>query len=97
MKFKGRSSTKQYQPLKLIKRGFKVWCRAGYVSNFVVYTGKADGPVKNLGNKIVMEICRDILNKGHEVYFDNYSPLLNWLLTYSSMGPLVLQQPDLIE
>ena len=76
VKFKGRSSIKQYQPLKPIKRGFKVWCRAdsqnGYVSNFVVYTGKADGPVRNLGHKVVMEVCRDNLNKGHEVYFDNF-------------------------
>ena len=28
VKFKGRSSIKQYQPLKPIKRGFKIWCRA---------------------------------------------------------------------
>ena len=41
-------------------------------SNFVVYTGKADGPVKNLGHKVVMEVCIDILKKGYEVYFDNY-------------------------
>ena len=43
VKFKGRSSIKQYQPLKPIKRGFKVWCRSdstnGYIDNF---TGKSD-------------------------------------------------------
>ena len=49
VKFKGRSLLKQYQPLKPIKRGFKVWCTAdsrnGYVGNFVVYTEKSgDGP-----------------------------------------------------
>ena len=54
--------------LKPIKRGFKDWCRAdsanGYVNNFVVYTGKSDdGPAKNLGYKVVMEICRNILGK----------------------------------
>lgn len=26
VKFKGRSSIKQYMPLKPIKRGFKIWC-----------------------------------------------------------------------
>ena len=41
VKFKGQSSIKQFQPLKPIKRGFKIWCRAdGYVGNFAVYTGK---------------------------------------------------------
>ena len=41
------------------------------VSKFVVYTGKPDGLVKNLGHSIVMKVCRDILNKGHKVCFDN--------------------------
>ena len=77
VKFKGRSSIKQYQPLKPTKRGFKVWCRAdstnGYIDNFVVYTGKSgDGPTTNLGHKVVMEICKDILGKGYHVYCDNY-------------------------
>ena len=77
VKYKGRSSIKQYQPLKPIKRSFKVWCRAdsanGYIDNFVVYTGKSDdGPTKNLGYKVVMEVCRNILGKGYHVYCDNY-------------------------
>ena len=41
--FKGRSSLKQYMPLKPV-RGIEVWARAeassGYVSAFQVYTGK---------------------------------------------------------
>ena len=44
VKFKGRSSIKQYQPLKPIKQGFKIWYRAdsdtGYISNFAIYTEK---------------------------------------------------------
>jgi len=47
VKFKGRSSLKQFQPMKPIKRS-KIWCRAnssnGYVDKFIVYTGKSDGP-----------------------------------------------------
>jgi hypothetical protein len=42
--FKGRSSLKQYMPLKPIKRGFKVfvicWSVTGYMLNFQVYEGK---------------------------------------------------------
>ena len=41
--FKGRSSMKQYMPLKPVKRGFKVWAMAdalnGYLVDFNVYTG----------------------------------------------------------
>ena len=44
IKFKGRSSMKQYMPKKPIKRGFKVWVRGdainGYVSELEVYAGK---------------------------------------------------------
>ncbi|KAK2708177.1 hypothetical protein QYM36_013938 [Artemia franciscana] len=41
--FKGRSTLKQYNPMKRIKRGYKLWCLAcmsGYVYNFEVYQGK---------------------------------------------------------
>ena len=63
--------------MKPIKRGFKVWCRAdsanGYVDNFVIYTGKSDdGPTSNLGYKVGMEVCKDILGKGYHVYCDNF-------------------------
>lgn len=41
--FKGRSSLRQYMPMKPIKRGYKVWCiadaKTGYVLNFEIYTG----------------------------------------------------------
>ncbi|KAG8233747.1 hypothetical protein J437_LFUL003817 [Ladona fulva] len=50
---KGRSSMKQYMPMKPIKRGFKVWvmCCAvtGFMVAFDVYTGKeVDGSVRNI-------------------------------------------------
>ena len=42
--FKGRSSLKQYLPMKPVKRGIKVWVRAdantGYVSAFDVWKKK---------------------------------------------------------
>ena len=41
---KGRSSMKQYLPLKPVKRGFKLWVMAdamnGYTYEFNVYTGE---------------------------------------------------------
>ena len=45
--FKGRSSLKQYNPMKPIKRGYKLWVRAdmdGYISKFDVYQGRNTMP-----------------------------------------------------
>lgn len=42
--FKGRSSLKQYMPLKPIERGIKIWVRSdaktGYCYDFNIYCGK---------------------------------------------------------
>jgi hypothetical protein len=43
--FKGRSTMKQYNPMKPIKRGYKIWCLAdqkGYIKNFQIYQGKKE-------------------------------------------------------
>ena len=66
--FKGRSSMKQYMPMKPVKRGFKVWMLAdahtGYVTHLDVYTGKAgDGPTDGLGASVVKSLCQDITHK----------------------------------
>lgn len=46
VKFKGRSSMKQYMPKKPIKRGYKVWARCdsetGYLYQFNIYTGRIE-------------------------------------------------------
>ena len=56
IKFQGRSSLKQYMPMKPVKRGIKVWVLAdshtGYFSKFEVYTGKSASPEKGLGARV---------------------------------------------
>ena len=46
VKFKGRSSFKQYLPAKPIERGYKIWrlCDSitGYLFNCRIYVGKTD-------------------------------------------------------
>lgn len=45
IKFKGRSTMKQYMPMKPIKRGYKIWVRAdqtGFISEVEILTGKTD-------------------------------------------------------
>jgi hypothetical protein len=86
IRFKGRSSIKQYMPLKLIKQGYKVWIRAhsdGYISQFEIYTGKVGQTTeKCLGSKVVKTLTTDLFGKFHEVYFANYFtslPLMHYL------------------
>ena len=81
--FKGRSTLKQYMPMKPTKRGFKVWCRCdpktGYTCSFQVHTGKVDGSIQtDLGCRVVFAISELILDRGYHLYFDNFfsSPLL---------------------
>jgi hypothetical protein len=60
--FQGRSALKQYMPAKPVKRGIKVWCRAdahnGYLCEFQVYTGRADGVQDGLGKRVVVYLSR---------------------------------------
>lgn len=75
IKFKGRSSMKQYMPLKPIKRGYKCWVRAdasGYVCEFQVYTGKTESTEKQLGARVVKDLTRELVGNNHHVYFDNF-------------------------
>ncbi len=63
--FKGRSTLKQYLPMKPVKRGIKVWVLAdsktGYASSLEVYKGK-DGSKSDdgLGATVVKRLCKDI-------------------------------------
>jgi hypothetical protein len=62
--FKGRSTLKQYLPLKPVKRGIKVWVLAdahnGYISNLEVYKGKDGSKGEALGPNVVKKLCQNI-------------------------------------
>lgn len=75
--FKGRSSMKQYLPLKPIKRGFKMWVLGdainGYFCDIIPYVGATHGsPCTGLGEKVVTELTTPLFGKYHQVYCDNY-------------------------
>lgn len=80
IKFKGRSSIKQYMPMKPIKRGYKVWCVAdqyGYILQFQIYQGKnknmpGEFQKFGLGGRVVLDLTKDMWNKGRIVFFDNF-------------------------
>ena len=76
IKFKGRSSMKQYQPLKPTKRGYKVWVLAesttGYVYNFEIYSWKEVERRLSLGEHVVMSLIEGISLKNRQLFFDSY-------------------------
>ena len=77
IKFKGRTTLKQYMPKKPIKRGVKMWCRAdsqtGYLSDFDIYVGRSGEAVEtNLGYAVVTKLCKSIYGNWHSVFFDNF-------------------------
>jgi len=88
--FKGRSSLRQYMPLKPTKRGYKVWVRAdsksGYVYQFDIYTGKDNSGAGGvgLGDRVVMSLTETLNFTNTHVTFDNFFSsvaLLDYLLT----------------
>ncbi|GBM86783.1 PiggyBac transposable element-derived protein 3 [Araneus ventricosus] len=75
--FKGRSTLKQYNPKKPIKRGYKLWCRSdmsGYMYEFEVYQGKDDSEFKRfgLGGSVVQKLTKSLVNKNHIIMMDNF-------------------------
>ena len=91
IRFKGRSSLKQYMPKKPIKRGIKVWAISdslnGYLSEFEVYTGKKSNTTqKNLGATVVKTLTRAYTNTYRHIYFDNYFTSIGLLLDLLKFG-----------
>jgi hypothetical protein len=76
IKFKGRIGFKQYMPQKPVKRGYKIWVwadKTGYVCDIQIYTGKiGDKAEKNLGERVVQDLCQGLEGKGYHIYFDNF-------------------------
>jgi hypothetical protein len=74
--FKGRSTLKQYMPMKPTKRGYKVWCRCdaknGYLCDIRIYIGAEGTTVNSLGSKVVLDLAENLFHKGYHLYFDNF-------------------------
>jgi hypothetical protein len=78
--FKGRSSLKQYIPMKPIKREYKLWYQAdqnAYISDFEIYEGKNEKIEEEfrefgLGERVVLSLTKPDWNQHKIVYADNY-------------------------
>lgn len=106
--FKGRSTLKQYMPMKPVKRGYKVWCLAdsstGYVYAFDVYTGRSaekSSETSTLGERVVIGLCsKTSLEPWSTIAFDNFFTTVKLMQTlYSrqlySVGTVRVNRKDL--
>ena len=76
MLWRGRLAFRTYLPGKRNKYGVKLYvlCEpSGYVYNFVVYSGRHDSvPGFNKSESAVLVLMDSLLDKGYELYIDNY-------------------------
>lgn len=77
VKFKGRSTLKQYMPMKPVKRGIKLWLRcdsvSGYCYDMNVYSGRETGNVEGtLGERVVTELCSTMQKRDVVICFDRF-------------------------
>jgi len=97
IKFKRRSTLKQYIPLKPMNRGIKVWVLGdshnGYFSKLQVYTGAVDSPEKGLGSRVVKELTAHLHRKYHHTYFDNFFTSQQLLVVWRRTEYMDVGQP----
>lgn len=89
--FKGRSSIKQYLPMKPIKRGFKVWVVAcavsGYMIGFQIYEGKTSTCIEGtLGERTVLSLAKSFEMLGYCLFFDRFFSSITLLRTLLQKG-----------
>nr|XP_023013341.1 piggyBac transposable element-derived protein 3-like [Leptinotarsa decemlineata] len=79
--FKDRSSIKQYNPMRPIKRGYKIWCcddQKGYILHFDIHQGKEGNDNEpeltdwGLGEKVVLELLKNYLGTNRIIVFDKF-------------------------
>ena len=104
-KFKGRSSLKQYLPLKLIKRGIKIWERCdsktGYVYDLSVYSGKnmeeRNGEKITLGERVVLKLAESIRKSDVTLAFDRFFTSVQLIdnIQYAAVGTCISNRKNL--
>ena len=89
IKFTGRSTLKQFMPMKPVKRGIKVWALAdshnGYFHKFQVYSGKEGSGEKQLGQRVVKDLTQHLKGKNHHIFLITFSPARSCCVTWLTM------------
>lgn len=102
IKFKGRSSMKQYMPKKPIKRGIKAWTRSdaetGYIYDLNIYSGKeTEAAVGTLGERVVNKLCSTIRTNDVAICIDRFFTSVNLMntLPFACAGTIMANRKDL--
>ncbi|XP_055910882.1 uncharacterized protein LOC129945247 [Eupeodes corollae] len=100
--FKGRSSLKQYMPLKPTKRGIKMWLRcdalSGYTYDFNIYSGHEEQVLKGtLGERVVNTLAETIKEKDVRLCFDRFFTSIHLLesLKQAALGTIMTNHKGL--
>lgn len=95
-KFKGRSTLKQYLPLKPIKRGIKLWTRCdavtGYVYDTNIYCGRETEVTEGtLGERVVFKLAESIKSSAVVLAFDRFftSTILLDTIKFPALGTYI--------
>ena len=105
-KFKGRSSLKQYMPLKPTKRGIKLWLRcdagSGYIYDMNIYCGKETNPQENeesltLGERVVKLLASTIKQNDVVLCFDRFFTSVHLLetLNFPALGTCISNRKNM--
>ncbi|GBP44057.1 PiggyBac transposable element-derived protein 4 [Eumeta japonica] len=73
--FRGRLLFCQYNKQKRHKYGiklFKLCTLPGYIYKINIYAGKQNEEVNVTPQRVIMNLCQDLLNKGYSLYTDNW-------------------------
>ena len=100
-KFKGRSSMKQYLPMKPIKRGIKLWQRCdsktGYVYDFNIYSGKeVENLYGTLGERVVKKLTSTIRSHDVCICCDRFFTSVNLIssLPFACVGTYMINRKN---
>ena len=76
IKFKERSSLKQYMPKKPSKWGFKLWARAGgsrFLHHFEIYQPDSEDMRHGLAGNVVLRLAQSLPEiENYKIFADNY-------------------------
>ena len=89
IKFTGRSTLKQFMPMKPVKSGIKVWALAdshnGCFHKFQVYSGNEGIGEKQLGQRVVKDLTQHFKRKNLHVFLITFSPARSCCVTWLMM------------
>lgn len=101
-KFLGRSTMKQYMPLKPVKRGIKIWMRcdskSGYTYDFNIYSGKETESVEGtLGERVVNKLASTIIEPDVTLCFDRFFTSVHLInqINYAAIGTCISNRREL--